>query len=58
MTLSLTIAAIAMLVIVSILAALSRSLLQVSESALERELEERGRLARGRRAGREAGRGR
>ena len=48
MTLSLTVAAIAMLVIVSILAALSRSLLQVSESALERELEERGRLTRGR----------
>ena len=48
MTLSLTVAAVALLVIVSLLAALSRSLLEVSESALERELEERGRLAHGR----------
>ena len=35
MTLSLTVAAVALLVIVSLLAALSRSLLEVSESALE-----------------------
>lgn len=48
MTVSLTIAASALLMVVGILAALSRSLVAVSESALERELEERGQLARGR----------
>ena len=48
MTASFLVAAAALLVAMGVLSALSRSLLAVSESALERELEERGRLARGR----------
>jgi CBS domain containing-hemolysin-like protein len=48
MTVPFAVAAIAILVAVSVLAALSRSLLEVSETALERELEARGRLERGR----------
>ena len=48
MTVPFAVAALAILVAVSVLAALSRSLLEVSESALERELEARGRLERGR----------
>jgi len=46
-TASFLVAAVALLAAMGVLSALSRSLLAVSESALERELEERGRLARG-----------
>jgi len=45
---SLVVAALALLWVVGVMASLSRALLGVSESALERELEERGRLASGR----------
>ena len=48
MTASFAIAALALLVAMGVLSALSRSLLAVSESVLERELAERGRLERGR----------
>ena len=48
MSTSLVVAALALLWVVGVMASLSRALLGVSESALERELEERGRLASGR----------
>lgn len=48
MTSALVVAAAAVLLAVSVLASLSRALVEVSEPALERELEERGRLERGR----------
>lgn len=48
MTVSFLVAALAILAAMGVLSALSRSLLAVSESALERELDERGRLGRGR----------
>ncbi len=48
MTPSLVIVSLVVLLAVAVLSALSRSLVQVSESALERTLEERGRLERAR----------
>ena len=48
MSASLVVAALALLWVVGVMASLSPALLGVSESALERELEERGRLASGR----------
>ena len=48
MTALLVVAAVALVLAVSVLASLSRALVEVSESVLERELGERGRLQRGR----------
>ena len=48
MSASLVVAALALLWVVGVMASLSRALMGVSESALERELEERGRLTSGR----------